>query len=340
MKPFASLTPRGKLGRVRALAKVVLARYDLPADSKLTMVNHTENVTYAVDPPGMARRYMRVHRTHYHTLRAIESELAWAKAVREDTGIFTPEAIPGIDGKLIQTVDHPGIDEARRVALFHKVEGRRISEQGDLIGPFGHLGATAARLHAHALAWKRPAWFERFSWDFEHAVGATPHWGPYAEAPGLSAGDLDLLGQTVEHIRIRLLDYGKAPERFGLVHADLRLDNLLIKGTETRLLDFDDCGFAWRLHDFGSAVTMLEGRPDMPQLAQAWLDGYRTLGTLDQADLDMVPTLVMVRRIAAAGWIASHAGTALAQTLGVPYGRTTTRLARDYLAERYLTDIK
>lgn len=340
MQPFASLTPRGKLVRVRALAGAALARYDLPASSKLTMINHTENVTYAVDSPGLARRYMRVHRTGYHTVRAIESELAWARAVREDTSIVTPEAIPAADGRHVQIVDHPGMDEARRVVLFHKVEGRRISEERDMIAPFRRLGATAARLHAHALAWQLPAWFERFSWDFEHSLGATPHWGPYAEAPGLSPADLELLAQAVERIRTRLEAYGKAPERFGLVHTDLRLDNFLVKGAEIRVLDFDDCGFAWRLHDFGAAVTMLEDRPDMPALAQAWLDGYRTVGTLDQADLDMVASFVMSRRLTSAGWIASHADTPLAQTLGVPYSQTTVRLARDYLAERYLTDLK
>ena len=340
MKPFASLTPHGKLVRVRALAEAALARYSLPAATKLTMVNHTENVTYAVDPPGAARLFMRVHRTGYHTVRAVESELAWARAVREDLGIVTPKAIPGADGALVQIVDYSGIDEARRVVLFHKVEGRRVSEERDMIAPFRRLGATAARLHAHTLTWQPPPWFERFSWDFEHTLGATPHWGPYAEAPGLSAADLELLARVVERIRTRLEAYGKAPKRFGLVHTDLRLDNFLVKGTETRVLDFDDCGFAWHLHDFGAAVTMLEDRPDMPALAQAWLDGYRTVGSLDRADLDMVASFVMSRRLAAAGWIASHSDSPLSQALGVPYSQTTVRLAHDYLADRYLADLK
>ena len=325
---------------MRALAEAALARYDLPASSKLTMINHTENVTYAVDPPSLARRYMRVHRTGYHTVRAVESEIAWARAVREDLSIVTPEAIPGADGKLVQIVDNPGMDEARRVVLFRKVEGRRVSEERDMVTPFRRLGATAAQLHAHTLTWQPPAWFERFSWDFEHTLGEASHWGPYAEAPGLSTADLELLAQAVERIRTRLETYGKAPERFGLVHADLRLDNFLVKGTGTHVLDFDDCGFAWHLHDFGAAVTMLEDRPDVLALAQAWLDGYRTVGTLDRGDLDMVASFVMMRRLTSAGWIASHTDSPLAQALGVPYSQTTVRLAHDYLADRYLADLK
>ncbi len=339
MKPYDQLTTRGQLGRILKLARVALARYDLLAGCALTMVNHSENVTYRVDAPGCAPRFLRIHRTDYHTRRAVESELAWAKAIRDDTGIITPEAIPGIDGKLVQFVDHPGVDEARHVALFERVAGRRPRESA-LLGPFRRLGAVAARFHLQSMAWQRPAGFERFSWDFEGAFGPNPHWGPYRDAPGLTDADLDLLAEAVELIRTRLEAYGDAPERYGLIHSDLRLDNLLVLGGETRILDFDDCGFGWYLYDYASAVTMLEGRPDLPELSQVWIDGYRTVRELSPEEIAIIPTLVMVRRIIACGWVASHQGTEIARLLGVPYSRTTVRLARDYLDGAFLANLR
>jgi hypothetical protein len=39
--------------------------------------------------------------------------------------------------------------------------------------------------------------------------------------------------------------FGADHERFGLIHADLRLANLLVWQEKTRVIDFDDCGFGW-----------------------------------------------------------------------------------------------
>ncbi len=339
MKPFAQLTLSGQRGRIRKLAIDALARYGLPADCPLTMVNHSENVTYRVDPPGGAPRFLRVHRTHYHTRRTIESELAWAKAVRDDTGIVTPEAIPGIDGALVQRVDHPGVDQARHVVLFKRVEGRRPSESA-MLGSFRRLGAVAARFHLQSMAWRRPAGFERLSWDFEGSFGPNPHWGPYRDAPGLSAADLDLLAAAVELIRTRLEAYGTAPDRYGLIHADIRLDNLLLLGDEIRVIDFDDCGFSWYLYDYACAVTIFESRPDLAELSRAWIEGYRTVRALSADEIVIIPTLVMVRRIIACGWIVSRQGTELARLLGAPFSKLTVRLAREYLDGDFVADLR
>ena len=59
-------------------------------------------------------------------------------------------------------------------------------------------------------------------------------------------------------IRGRLLDYGKSEKRFNLIHADMRLANLLIDQKSTRLIDFDDCGFGWFMYDFASAISFIE----------------------------------------------------------------------------------
>jgi Ser/Thr protein kinase RdoA (MazF antagonist) len=120
-----------------------------------------------------------------------------------------------------------------------------------------------------------------------------------------------LLAVAVELIGTRLKAYGRAPERYGLIHADVRSDNLLSVGDEIRIIDFDDCGDSWYLYDLACATTIFEGRPDLAELSRAWIEGYRTVRPLSADDIAIVPTLVMVRRIVVCGWIATRQGTYL-----------------------------
>ena len=54
------------------------------------------------------------------------------------------------------------------------------------------------------------------------------------------------LYEEASHIIQKKLEaFGKDKTRFGLIHADLRLANLLIYGDEIKVIDFDDCGFGW-----------------------------------------------------------------------------------------------
>ena len=85
-----------------------------------------------------------------------------------------------------------------------------------------------------------------------------------------------MLEQALALIERRLERFGTGPERFGLVHADLRLANLLVDGKHLRIIDFDDCGFSWFMYDFATAVSFIEHEPNVPELLEAWIGGYRT----------------------------------------------------------------
>ena len=78
------------------------------------------------------------------------------------------------------------------------------------------------------------------------------------------------LSRRSQLIARRLERFGTGAERFGLVHADLRLANLLVDGRHLRIIDFDDCGFSWFMYDFATAVSFIEHEPMVPQLLRAW----------------------------------------------------------------------
>jgi Ser/Thr protein kinase RdoA (MazF antagonist) len=128
-----------------------------------------------------------------------------------------------------------------------------------------------------------------------------------------------------------LANYGRGPDRFGLTHCDLRLENLLLAEREVKVLDFDDCGFGWYMYDAATPLSFYEHLPQAPSLIQYWLEGYRSVSPLSQAEEEEIPTFVMLRRLLLIAWIGSHQETALAQSLGADYTEQTVPLCSAYL---------
>ncbi len=108
----------------------------------------------------------------------------------------------------------------------------------------------------------------------------------------------------------------------------MRLANLLMDGRTIKVIDFDDCGFSWFLYDCATTVSFFEESPEVPALIEAWVRGYRRVGTLSAEDEAEIDTFVMLRRLLLVAWIGSHSETELAQSMGVAYTQSTLPLVR------------
>lgn len=327
-----TLTHEALLERLQGLAEKALHRYDLPGGVTARLINVSENATYRLDDAKSGTRWaLRIHREGYHSRTAIASELAWQNALRADGAANTPVPVRGRDGDLIQTVSIDGLPAPRNVVLFNWEEGR----EPDPADPSGYelLGETAARMHAQVKAWNRPPWFERHTWDFETSLGDKPHWGRWRQGMGLTPEIEKVFERTVDLIRRRLERYGKAPDRFNLVHGDMRLANLLLDGKTVKVIDFDDCGFSWLMYDCATTVSFFEEKPEVPDLVKAWVRGYRRVAPLSAEDEHEIETFVMLRRILLIAWIGSHSETELAQSMGVTYTQSAVPLCESYLAK-------
>jgi Ser/Thr protein kinase RdoA (MazF antagonist) len=314
----------GDLPRLAEVARAAAARWGLDPESAIDLLNLSENATYAIRAPGASTPViLRVGRPGYSSPAEIESELAWVDALREARRVQTAPVIPAPGGERVLEV------ASRPCVVFGFCPG---AEPGEDAGHFERLGAVAARLHAHARAWAPPAGFVRRVWDERTTIGDDGHWGRWQDGMGIGPDELALLGRMHDALIARLAAYGKGPERFGLVHADMRLANLLFDGDDTYLIDFDDCGHSWFLYDLASALTFIEDREDVAELIAAWVRGY---GGLPPQELEIVPTLIMLRRLLVLAWIGSHASTPLALQEGIAYTRATCALAERYLADRH-----
>ena len=311
-------------------ARAALDPFGFPADAHVALLSLSENATYRIDDPTTSRTaVLRVHRTGYHPPGAVASELAWLQALRADEGLLTPAVYRAIDGR--QVVEVTIGELIRQTVLFEWLPGTEPHDD-HLTTKFEVLGEICARMHRHARAWARPPGFVRFDWDFDACVGNTPRWGRWQDGIGVGKDELTTLTAAAALMRERLDRYGRGADRFGLIHADVRLANLLVDGDDIQVIDFDDCGFGWFMFDLATAVSFIEHDPRVPALCDAWVRGYRSVMPLAEPDVAEIPTFVLLRRLQLVAWVGSHRFADAALELGAEFTAGACELAERYLS--------
>jgi Ser/Thr protein kinase RdoA (MazF antagonist) len=333
---FAALAPEQQMERLTDLARTALARYGLPPETRVKLLTLSENATFLVQNETTGwKSILRVHRPGYHTEKAIRSELAWLKALNGHSKVFAAQPIPGRDGDDLYALEHASVPEPRYAAMFEFLPGQE-PDPSDL-GSFEQLGAVTAHLHEHVQTWPEASTLSRHTWDLDSMFfRPKPLWGRWQDGLGVRGERAALLDKLAEHLRDRLSWYGKTSENFGLIHADLRLTNLLINNDRVQVIDFDDCGFSWFIYDLASALSFIEEQPQVPDLIRAWVRGYRSVRPLSETDEAEIPTFVMARRLLLTAWVGSHQEAPFPRQLGEAFTVTTCELAKRLLAERGL----
>jgi Ser/Thr protein kinase RdoA (MazF antagonist) len=289
-------------------------------DVAVTLIAISENATFRVAVAGRDSFVVRMHRPGYlGSLARARSELVWVEAVARDTGIRTPTPVRGSDGEFVQSYnDDDGM--LWTAVAFSFAAGTVLESISDDISHYREIGRLTATLHEHSRTWRRPAGFERFDWGLADLVG------PADEAATLRSAQRSA-AEVISAI-------GAGAEVWGLIHSDLRPSNILVDGGELTIIDFDDCGFSWRLYDFAAALTFYEHRPVAKVMAAHWLDGYREVAPLGHADLELAGALSMIRRLTMLGWATTHRADALPADLWNENLPGTVDVARRYLDNR------
>lgn len=330
---FFDLPIERQIELARKVAGAALGRYGLPATAELTLLKHRENSVFQVTHPATGERsVLRVHRTGYQTASSIISEFEWMQALGT-AGVRTPAVIPARDGALVVTAEVDELPEPRLCDMLEWVEGHPPSEE-NLIDSFRMLGDLHARCHAQVRHWTLPEGFYRQAWD-EAALldGQHPIIARAWENWALNEEQRALVLACREALRQRLRQWGKGADRYGLIHADLMPENLIVANDGVRLIDFDDCGFGWYLYDPASALLFYYGQDFYPDLVNAWAVGYRSVYALTDADINELPTFLLLRCFYGLGWLHTRRNSDAAQLFIEPLIALTSAIGRAYLSQ-------
>lgn len=304
--------------------------YPYPEIVEIRLLKLSENLTFTVRSAGR-KAVLRVSRPFYHPEEELLAELQWMDMIRKSGAVPIPEVYAGTDGGLLQSFVSERSGIRYFCSLFSFLPGKTVRQLHgrELLEKTARIGSIAASLHL--LAQETPAMnrLKRFSWDWEHLLGKNARWGSWRDYPGLTREDFSLFRRASDEIRGRLASYGKGPSRYGLIHADLHLSNVILDGEKLHVIDFDDCGYGWFLYDLG--CSLVEYDDGLPELARAWLEGYRTMRRLTAEDLDEAPAFLLLRRMVRLAWLSSRIGSDTARSVGPGYLERTRRLALEFL---------
>jgi Ser/Thr protein kinase RdoA (MazF antagonist) len=338
MDSFTQLSPTEPAQRLHELALMAVRRWPLEC-VRLEMLKVRENAVYAVHTADHRRAVLRLHRPGYHSDEALQSELIWMEALSA-AGIEVPQPIPSRSGnafELIQTTELPG---ARQVDMFEWIDGRQLGsvERGFSGGPhqvrriYATVGTLAARMHNQSCTWLPPASFQRHSWCEAGLVGEAPLWGRFWELEALSAAQRALFKDLRARISRDLIRFGSTPDRFGLIHADLVPENILVDRDRVRIIDFDDAGFGWHLFEIATSLYFIRRESFYEAARDALIAGYRQHRALPDEHLRLLPLFLAARGTTYLGWIHTRRGEPAAQALIPRIIDLGVAAAEDYLA--------
>ena len=106
-------------------------------------------------------------------------------------------------------------------------------------------------------------------------------------------------------------------------------ENILFDGSSLAIIDFDDCGFGYRLFDLATALIKNRSEFDYQDLQAAILNGYKTLRIIDVEQLDL---FLLLRAFTYVGWIVPRIKEPKAKIRQTRFIKTSVELCEKFLS--------
>jgi Ser/Thr protein kinase RdoA (MazF antagonist) len=292
MLPFEELSPRGRIGRLRALAANALEQYGL-GDARVSLLKQTFNTLFrVVDDQGRktALRVGAAERIHPPETEAVET--AWLTALRRDTDIAVPLPMVNDSGAFVTVAAAPGVPETRTCVLFEWARGRRLGEAMSLDNARA-AGTLLARLHEHGAHFDggRPqpilvgdVWS---GFDIDDRVPRNdPVYGTlFAEAIERAQGAIDGL-------------WARPPHPPHVLHGDFHTNNIFVWRGRITPLDFQDLLWGFEIQDVAISIMGLEPFGDAADgFAAAMRAGYEAVRAWPADDPATLSALIAARHL-------------------------------------------
>jgi Ser/Thr protein kinase RdoA (MazF antagonist) len=272
------------------------------------LVMHRENTVFRVETSQGAYA-LRLHRQDYQAPETILSELMWINML-DTQGFVVPKPAAADNGALVVSIS----DDRNKVQLFSLLRWLPGEPFGASASPLRHEGAkravimseigrSLARLHVLSDAWSPPRHFTRPAWDHDGLLGDTPFWGRFWNSGFLNEEQRTDMRELHQFCTTSLTQYNAEMPDYGLIHADLARENILVDGDKVLFIDFDDSGYGYRIFDIATALIKNIYEPDYEELKQSLLAGYLAVRPLQPQDLKALPLAMLLRSLTYIGWV-------------------------------------
>lgn len=258
------------------LAQEALGMYGMSGAS-LHFLRHNENAVYRVEDTDGKRYVLRLHISAPNLAFDasprredwLHAEMAFVQALAAGPGIVVQTPAQTRDGRLVATL----ADHAVLATMLSWLPGEPLDPRSpNAPAQAGAVGRLAASLHAFALANPWLNTLARPRYDAARMREVAERIRPGEDDGLFSPAACRTLADACDAVGACFAQAFSDPGKFGLIHADLGLGNLLVRPDGmVSPIDFGLCGHAPLLFDIGG----LMGTYNDPALRRAALDGYR-----------------------------------------------------------------
>lgn len=296
------------------------------APASVKLVAERENTVYSgyIDDKQYAIRF---HRKGLRSAAELNAEMQLMSELSRQ-GVSVPAPLISGHGNYIEQIDGQYVD------LITWLNGSELCSSNTRISAvnraevISRFGREMGKLHLACDHWDPPGAFSRPRWDIEGLLGNKPLWGKFWEGASLTAAESEILLESRNRLK-SILESESGNLDAGLIHADLVGENVLVNDAGIAFIDFDDCGWGFRLFDIATTLAKLEPEPDYAQLETKFLSGYREVRPMDTRHF---PLFRLIRACSYLGWAFQRPAMADGSERIRRYKTRALRLARDFLA--------
>ena len=271
MRPFGELTERGQARRLRPLAEVALAAYDLDV-AGLRLIENGWNGVFRVDTAA-GPYVIRVSRPIPGAAqRSVASEVEFMTALASGTDVAVPAVMRNRDGELVTVATAEGVPEPRECVVFGWIGGPDLAERRSP-QTWAKLGELMGTMHLFAETWEPTAGFHVA--DYDSCI-------PYGEPlvvfePGRTElfGLEGLLRDAADATNERISALAREVPTF-VLHGDLHQWNVKIERGVLSPFDFEDLLTGAPILDVATSLYYVRGDEDCAELWRAFRTGYES----------------------------------------------------------------
>lgn len=271
-----------------ALQDFVNTHYDVGSVVGCRLLTRGLNDTYRVDTER-GRFVLRVYRTPWRSRTEVDYELD-VLTYLNDCNIPVSAPVKNCAGTF--TTEIAALEGTRLMTLFTYAKGSIPRLDPEISAEYGR---TVAKIHQATDNFS--SHYRRFNLDFQHLL-----YEPLERIrPTMTqyGGDVTYIESWIKtitaHVSIELLD-------FGFCHGDFHDWNTHLDEGILTVFDFDCCGKGFRAYDLAVFLWNLKTNYKGKETENwsSFLEGYREVRPLSEADLNAIPFFVAARRI----WLA------------------------------------
>ena len=279
----------------RSLSMAIQAAYDLPPSIDVRLYRISGSDVYRVTDDERAW-FLKVYRsTTYDAERALAS--VRALDLLHEHGFSVPQ--PVHTRRSDSLVELQAVEGPRIAYMYEAAEGKESFDETRAAHGY-RFGETAARLHQLMDEVAAPEQFRAIDYDYL--------FGRYLRGVerllGAEDASIRFLRDLARALWLELHErLPKSAPQFGFCHGDMHRENVVLTETDQLFfLDFDACGYGWRVMDIGTYYVSYdwmglddESRAKRREVRAHFLKGYNAVRQVTEEEIETLDLFMAIR---------------------------------------------